>query len=104
MEQVQEAGDVGGVGAQRVGDGARHGAHGRLVEDHGHAGHRPLHRGEVDQVPADHLEAPLAPREVEVGSAAGGEVVEDPHPVAVGEEPLHQVGADEARSAGHQRE
>jgi hypothetical protein len=42
--------------------------------------------------------------EVEVGPAAGGEVVEDPHPVALAEEPLDDVRADEARAAGHQEE
>jgi hypothetical protein len=40
--------------------------------------------------------------EVEVGPAAGGEVVEHPHPVALREEALDDVRADEARPAGDQ--
>ena len=56
------------------------------------------------QVAADDLEAPVALGEVEVGPAAGGEVVEDPDPVALAEEALDDVRADEARAAGHQVE
>ncbi len=37
-QQVEKAVAVGGVGGQRVFDGARHGAEGGLVEDDGDAG------------------------------------------------------------------
>jgi hypothetical protein len=72
------------------------------VEHRGHPAHRLLDRLLVGQVPADDLEAPVPLGEVEVGPAPGGEVVEYPDALALREEALDDVRADEARAAGDQ--
>ena len=53
-------------------------------------------------VVAHQLEARLAHQVRDVGPAAGEEVVDAQHLVAVGQEPLAQEAADEPGPAGHQ--
>jgi hypothetical protein len=61
------------------------------MEDRGHASDRALHRLEVGQLAADDLEPPVTPGEVEIGPAAGREVVEHPDAVPLVEESLDDV-------------
>ncbi len=103
-EQVERARDVGGVGAERVGDRARDGAHGRLVEDGRHAAHGPLDGLEAREIAADHLEPAIALGEGEVAPAPRGEVVEHADAVPLGEQALDDMGADEAGATGDQIE
>src|SRR5262249_37488278 len=58
-----------------------------------------LHRRKIGEGAPDDLEAGVAPGEGEVGAAARGEIVEDAHAMPLGEEALHDVGADEPGSA-----
>ena len=90
---------------ERVGDRARHRAHRRLVEHQRDPGTARSTALRVAQVAAHDLEAAVAAREAR-GSPRlpGREVVEDPHAVAVGEQTLDEVRADEAGAAGDEGE
>lgn len=55
-----------------------------------------LEMGHVDPL---HLEGGVVPEARQVLLPAGAKVVQDPHPVAVAEQALHQMAADEACSA-----
>jgi hypothetical protein len=105
LEDVQRAVDVVRVGAQRIGDRARHRAHGGLVEDHLDAGGGPGDRVEIADVALVHLEgAAVSGAEGEVVTGAGREVVEDADAVTVGEQALGDVRPDEPRAAGDEHE
>src|SRR6185436_13320440 len=55
---------------------------------------------EAGEIAPPDVQAPIAPGEVQVGAAAGGEIVEHADAIALGEQTLDEVRADEARSAG----
>src|SRR5207237_8343074 len=62
-----------------------------------HAFHGPLARRRIGDAPAQELD-PVAERE-EVPQVAGGQIVQHGHRIAMGDEGLHEVGADEAGAA-----
>src|SRR4029453_1451618 len=100
QEQVQGAGDVDLVGGAGVGHRAGHrGQGGQVVDDLG-PGHGLGPGRRVAEVALQHLE--VAVDAVEVGRLAGGEVVQHPDGVAVGDERADEAGPDEAVPAGDQ--
>jgi hypothetical protein len=60
-----------------------------------HRGHHPLEASELALHDLD-----VAAKMEEVPPVSGGEVVDHPHVVPLGEERIYEVGADEARPAG----
>ena len=105
-QHVEEAGDVGGVGGDGVGQAARHAAQGGLVQDMVHPGTGACAVFQRADVAFDELEAgPLRGGDeplhfIQVALVAGGEVVEPDHALVELEQGLQQVGADEAGHAG----
>jgi hypothetical protein len=74
------------------------------MEHHRGPRHRALHRLQIRQVAPLYLQARALAREGEVLAAAGGEIVEDADPMALGEQALDEMRADEARSTGDEGE
>eukprot|EP01022_Parablepharisma_sp_SALTPOND_P004211 TRINITY_DN118_c1_g1_i1.p1 TRINITY_DN118_c1_g1~~TRINITY_DN118_c1_g1_i1.p1 ORF type:complete len:1598 (-),score=548.50 TRINITY_DN118_c1_g1_i1:18136-22929(-) len=105
-QHVEEAVDVVQVGAQRILDGARHRTQRRLVQHVVRTGAGTRAVIVVADVTFDEAEvgpgrlADLGPDFVQVGLAAGAEVVQAGHLLAQQEQPGQQVGADEAGHAG----
>src|SRR5262249_1533602 len=103
LEHVERARDVAGVGADRIRDRLRHRAHRRLVEDHPDAGRRRLDARLVTQVAPDDLQRRVSARERQVLETPTREVVEHAHGVAVGEQTIDDVRADEAGPPGDEK-
>ncbi len=68
-----------------------------------HVVHRVVEVKRASNVVADELEALVADQVVDVLAAAGDQVVDADHAVALGQQPLAQVRAEEAGAAGHHR-
>ena len=107
-EQLGEAGRVRTEGAHRMLDGARHRSEGGLVQHMGHAAQRLRTGLRIADVAVDELEARpgrLADRRtdvLEVAPRAGREIVEADDLLAVPQQCLDQVRADEAGRTGDQ--
>jgi len=110
-QHVQKAGDVGGVGGNRVGDAARHAAQRSLVQHMVDGSlcipaHSCLAVLQLPDVSAHHAEArPLLRLHqglnfVQVVLMAGGKTVQPHHLLVKPQEGFEQVAADEASHAG----
>src|SRR2546428_7352769 len=88
-------------------DRALHRGEGGLMQDVSRALHGPPHGLAIPDIRFDHLRlrcarGPRAERVLEILPPPGGEIVQDDDPVAAPKERLHDVGADEPGSAGHE--
>src|SRR5689334_3225303 len=95
------------IDAVRVGDMVERLLDGYLrgeMNDRRNAGDRPVQQGSVEDTAFEEPEPPAPKRRdaVDIGAGAGGEIVEADHRLAVGEEMLAQIGADEPGGAGHE--
>jgi hypothetical protein len=96
-EHVDEPSDVGGMGVNRVGQGARNGAESRLVEDEVHTGSDPITGLQVSGVapnvkvvlPSGRAEKSADFGEITLG--AGGEVIEPDDALVEAEQSLQKV-------------
>src|SRR5580658_507197 len=95
VEQRDGAGQIGAMGAEPIIDPAGDRGDGGEMKAAVHTGYRRLNRVRIGDVALDQLDAGR-----QVGALSGGQVVEYPHGVAVTDQRVAQMRADEAGTAG----
>jgi hypothetical protein len=86
------------VSLHRIIHRSLHRRHGRQMRDRTATGHCASDQGCIGDVADYQLDARIIQRQV--AALAGGQVVENPYRMALGEQGVGQVRADEARAAG----